>query len=765
MAIAVYGLHFSFVFLFVVLDGKKEWPENREEQGDTAIYNEYLDFGVPKNQCCYIKDDDCTRKNCQQSLKNFLKRTNCIQKHAEEQQPPKTLVFYYGGHGCANGFSTIGGTWAHQDIVRTIDKHFQGDRVLFLVDCCSAGSLWRHFPSESEATKEYVLLATSQPYIVTSSEGEEWILSNTWIQIMRRVCCDENGEYSNYLGLDETISILADRTVFELGDLFFAYRTPSTEASRNERWSWLPAWDGGDKKTSVEPLSWLKTATESGTGSYQMPDEAQISSVFDCRVGDGIAYKHPGGRPTSIASSTSENKELSFNVPPLWLNGTIIAVFENDRGEDSTENDNGRYSSIFFRIRVSYPSQIEPWEIEISHCSPRLINHLFVAQHWMLPKSFLETQVVLAQKYNQYLDCSLTANTPVRVALKDMDNGGPDTVLEGTILDWKDFNWKQLLHSCTGVSHVTTEYDDFYWNELPIPIKRAAKILGYTKHSWNKDTGIPADKMSHDELSRAQKDAAAVLGYARSASLVCLPHKPNSSSGLGSRTGISAWTNVAEISTGSGPHVVVEWKGKHRPSFVPLHQIFFSTVENRDENLQGHADKTAMRKSPLMTRTSLCNQKTILSQQQQKLIRGLESSGKSIGNAEQIFGTAELSAFWVEDEIWYDATPINIGCQDDTIRTKSKKSQSENLLTSHFEYTLPGIYCPIEYEDGVRQLIPVSYIFRRGCYPRQKEDEDSDNSNSSDIDSISPPGTTKCKWFCGGLYGLWKKSAGKTSER
>ena len=207
-----------------------EWPENREEQGDTAIYREYLDFGVPSDQCYYLKDDECTRTNCQKSLETLLRKISGKQKDSSEA--PRTLVFYYGGHGCAEGFSTLGGTWTHRQVVQTIDKLFPGDRVLFFLDCCAAGSLWRHCPTNQ--TKEYVLLATSQPYIATSTQGDEWIISNTWIQIMRLHC---DSACSSSLGLEETISLLADRHVFELGDLFYAYRSSSTEII--ETWAWM----------------------------------------------------------------------------------------------------------------------------------------------------------------------------------------------------------------------------------------------------------------------------------------------------------------------------------------------------------------------------------------------------------------------------------------------------------------------------------------------------------------------------------------------
>lgn len=749
-------------FVFVV-GHCEEWPEGRDEQGDTAIYKEYRNVGVPADQCIYIKDRDCTRENCQETLETFLRRETTSSSpqqqsssresavsRQEEKGGPKTLIFYYGGHGSANGFATIGGTWTYRQVAQTIEELFHGERVLFLLDCCAAGNLWQKFPSSSSsasnatAKKQYVLLATSQPYIETSADGDEWIISNTWIQLMRHSRSSDEDYDDYYLKLENMISLLADRHVFELGDMFFAYVTPTT-LSRNSRreidnsWSWMPIWCRRQQQISEELCSSLPSlqallqTSESESLSEnlnRMPEKAKISSIHDCRVGDAIAYKHPGGCPLTLVASAPfssssvelDEEPLPFYVPPVWLNGTIISIFEDDRDrkEAQPKNSDLDYSNILLRIRVWYPSQIEPWEVEISHHSPSLINHFFVAQSWMLPKSFLETQVVLAKKYQQYLDCSVATNTPVRVALGQAAADGIDDAVEGTILDWKDFRWKRLLNSCTGENPGTTGYDEYYWNELPVPIKTAATALGYTKSSWDNDTGIPAEKMSWDVLSAVQKDAAAVLKY--------VPPKSSVSS-LGESNGIdvldlnnrkaSFWESVSEISTCFGPHVPVEWNNNSQHSFVPLNQIFLPNT--RINNVAVNETKNTMtRPRPSITKEKLPDDNLVEPLQRGSLIRGLKSSGRSIRNAESIFGTKKLSAFWVDEEIWYDAAPI---CNNEI---------SLDLLATHFDYTLPGVYCPVEYEDGERYLIPLNYIFRRGCHPRQEEEGDGESDNESD---------------------------------
>jgi hypothetical protein len=466
-------------------------------------------------------------------------------------------------------------------------------------------------------------------------------------------------------------------------------------------------------------------------------------------VGDAVAYKHPGGYPVSLAVSGKQEEKLPFFVPPLWLNGTIVSMSENnrDRNGATTESSDNNPVDILLRIRVWYPSQTRPWEVEVSHFGPRLINHFFVAQNWMLPRSFLETQVILAEKYQQYLDCSIPANTPVRVALgttgdtdhdhDDDDDDDDDDAKEGTILDWRDFKWKRLLHSCNGTSLATTEYDEFYWDELPVPVKTAAIAMGYTKSSWNNDTGIAADSIDWKELSRVQKDAATVLGYVQVKSVLSPSPESNGSDNLDSKhKKASTRKNISEISRYSGPHIPVKWNGDCRSSFVPLDRIIFPHTRRNCVSLNLRRNPNS---KPESTSTTELQDGIhgVDNLQRQSLIRGLESSGKSIGNAKSIFGTSYLSAFWVEDESWYDATPIEIMCNDSNTSIINEEL-SLDLLATHFEYTLPGVYCPVVYEDGGRHLIPLNYIFKRGCQPQHGKDEDGGNETNTE-DSTSIP--------------------------
>ena len=105
----------------------------------------------------------------------------------------------------------------------------------------------------------------------------------------------------------------------------------------------------------------------------------------------------------------------------------------------------------------------------------------------------------------------------------------------------------------------------------------------------------------------------------------------------------------------------------------------------------------------------------------------MESSGKTLRDALTIFGTADLSAFWPDDGEWYDARPIAIKREDKDSRQKTP----EDLVATHFRYILPGVYCPVEYEDGVRHLIPVSYIYQRGDQPQPIDHQKGDPTGSA----------------------------------
>ena len=69
----------------------------------------------------------------------------------------------------------------------------------------------------------------------------------------------------------------------------------------------------------------------------------------------------------------------------------------------------------------------------------------------------------------------------------------------------------------TATTTVTTNnkknYDDLYWDELPLTVQEAARELGYTPTMWNTDKEPLLCSRSWNELSLEKRQAAIALGY------------------------------------------------------------------------------------------------------------------------------------------------------------------------------------------------------------------------------------------------------------
>lgn len=222
-----------------------------------------------------------------------------------------------------------------------------------------------------------------------------------------------------------------------------------------------------------------------------------------------------------------------------------------------------------------------------------------------------------------------------------------------------------------------------------------------------------------------------MLGYVRKLS-VSAPSGANGSDHMGLEVGTTSfWKNVSEISQCPGAHVPVKFNDNHPSSFIPLKQIIFSNTGETNGS-----QRMARSTLSLATKNEVADGAEHI--HRECLLRGLESSGKSIGDAEALFGTTKLSAYWPDEEKWYDAAPIDIACKDES---GNRSELTLKLLVTHYDYTLPGVYCPILYSDGERHLIPLNHVFRRGCQPLRKEGNSDDGSVTDVSPSITPVST------------------------
>ncbi|KAG7373254.1 hypothetical protein IV203_033978 [Nitzschia inconspicua] len=395
-------------FYVFIVGNCEEYPENRREQGDLGLYHEYLDAGVPGDQVCYVKDDDCTVTNCQVQLEAFLQRIPTKKSSSTTTTTTTTFLFYYGGHGIAKGFRTIGGTWLYEQMCRTVHQLFHGDRVLFLIDCCDSGNVSEHFPSAvadsgPEFHQCWVLFANAPPFIMASDEGEEWVVTNSWIRAMRCATLPT---------LTTMMEFLADRLAVVLGDQGFgyiqAYGSYSAAWDPSTDRTWMP------RRTDLlrhkeEILSWPKL-------QHKIPKEAQAIRQGGCNVGDSVVYKHGGGL---IQYSSLQH------TPPMWVFGKVIAEVDPER----------------VQVQVHHPSKpLEKWTVTTK--KTELISGLWMGQQWSLTKSFYKAQVQLAKDWKYLHFSALSVDTQVTVQQPSND----EKTREAVVVDWRKFNWLPYSH-------------------------------------------------------------------------------------------------------------------------------------------------------------------------------------------------------------------------------------------------------------------------------------------------------------------------------
>jgi len=379
-----YGAPESY-FVFLV-GHNEEWPENRVEEGDIALFNEYLAVGVPPSQLCFVKDNrECTNTNCQYRLEQFLQTT----------RPQSTLVFYYGGHGQPNGFCTRKAQWKYQQICTTIENQFQGERVLFLLDCCASGNLAHWLGPPFYVTKEYISIANSPPFVVASNEGEEWVLSNSFLRGMR-----SNG--NGNVRLEQVMDFLTDRIALVLGDQATIFVGDGVDCTRTD---WIPRRSRQKYIPVSDTILWDRL-------NENIPKDARVSSRWG--IGNYVFYKHPGG----------VCKPNTRYLPPGWYNAKILSeTFFND--------------DCIVDLLVECTVTGVEWTVQVPR--NQLMNDSYMAQLWMVPKGCERTLQQLAKNF-KYLDFSIPPDTIVVAS----DGGG---LRSGRILDWRYFDYEGYLDS------------------------------------------------------------------------------------------------------------------------------------------------------------------------------------------------------------------------------------------------------------------------------------------------------------------------------
>jgi hypothetical protein len=168
------------------------------------------------------------------------------------------------------------------------------------------------------------------------------------------------------------------------------------------------------------------------------------------------------------------------------------------------------------------------------------------------------------------------------------------------------------------------------------------------------------------------------------------------------------WEDFLEEDSGrqypaAGPHVPVRWVLEGDAwDMVPV-----SRIVGEPEN-EGQQDVAAMVRS--ITTTSeeslACAAKEFTSERQ-VLIKSIESAGKKIVDAKELFGTTKLKYYWpTDDRDWNDGHSV---CAEDVDLFE---------LARHANYDVLGDYCPMHCpkfwcEDHKTTIYPAKYLARR----------------------------------------------------
>jgi hypothetical protein len=188
-----WDLEHTWVFAVGILEWEHSeiyasFPAAMKNRRDAQLVKYFKDAGVPRKHITYLQDAAATKEQIQRDFRALLDQTD----------KGDLLVFYFAGHGSRNVES--GETWlANYDadnsnesawnvksIFAAIDKHFSGNRVLMLADCCHSGALYeecrrRH---RNDGDEELAYAALTSSYSHNTSTGN-WTYSDSVLAGLR----------------------------------------------------------------------------------------------------------------------------------------------------------------------------------------------------------------------------------------------------------------------------------------------------------------------------------------------------------------------------------------------------------------------------------------------------------------------------------------------------------------------------------------------------------------------------------------------------
>ena len=369
----------------------------------------------------FVKDTDCTKQNCEWQLEQLLQKTS---------RRDDTLVFYYGGHGTKTGLKTIGEKWRYKDIIRTMDRYFQGNKIWCLIDCCYSGCFSQHIPSNT--TKSWLCAMSSHH---TVEAGEDWCMTDTFARAMK-------GQYRN-TNLDnstdsDTERVLLTQDVVELMEDHHAIIKDD----------WMQATLTGS--TAIDPVAPFPfqipkdklLQRDSATTSYKLLDMARtfVSTMFT----------------TDPRTSRVLNEQEETIAPPvvddlLWKRQVALqkgdAVYCKWRGGSPRLGASYLFPLYLPATLRSDPQSNPMVEVEFDYEGQCWTDVVEFRKH-VVPPTYLwvfrgvddyyRAHRILNQR-GRYLDASIPAGTQVWALFKD-----DDVVYTGKVLDYHEINWYKV---------------------------------------------------------------------------------------------------------------------------------------------------------------------------------------------------------------------------------------------------------------------------------------------------------------------------------
>ena len=305
----------TFVFLLGICG---EWQDGRATEGDIALYEALRHAcGIPEEHICHIKDARGTKANVLRQLERFLSRTGA----------GDTLEIYFGGHGSTHGVATFDGKlWKYIEMIQQIESQFGGDRAVFLMDTCHAGSLGKHLFARSKILRvSYAFVGATQSDSVT---GGQWTLTSSLIDAVRgKAGLDRYND--GVIDFADFVSYTADRHAREKKNrisirLFGQFRPNTVLFTISNVAQRAPAralWPGGKQSFSVNNKAFVKY--EGGYVRQREKQEVYIPpNWYPCTV------RRMEPRVTAVVDAVDEfgNAWRISSSPPNLLPGNYFSA-------------------------------------------------------------------------------------------------------------------------------------------------------------------------------------------------------------------------------------------------------------------------------------------------------------------------------------------------------------------------------------------------------------------------------------------------------